>query len=339
MPLPLAAILGTAGAAGLAYLLFKPDMPANNSGGASGAGTLGENTRPSGGLGGLPPAKRPNDLPPPTPNLPVTPPPTPNVQPSPFPSPPIPIPIPSNVLPLPSPSPSPSPAPSPAPSPNVQPAPSPIPLPPMPPITPTPSTGVVIAPSGLNVRNIPSVIGSRVLGGMVAGTRVKINSYNPIPGPDAPKGWYNVTTPSGLSGWSAAHFINPDNGSNPNPVPIPIPVPDIPNVIPSNVLPAASGLQGRILGTPGANMRSAPNTSAPIVKGLYNGTIVNVLSSQLAPPTPGAPQGWVNVRDMTGASGWVSRQFCVPHGGSSFGRDPFTNSGGLNYRRNTGIRG
>lgn len=318
MPFPLVPVLVTAGLGSLGYLLFKPDAaPAN-----SGAGTLGENTKPS---TPLPPAKRPKDLPRPAP----TPVPIPSNN-------NIPIPIPSNNLPIPpSPSPSPSPAPAPLPSPTPQPLPIPIPTP----VAPSSMTGVVIAPSGVNLRNAPSTSGS-VLGGMIAGTRVKILNYLPTPTTSAPKGWYQVTAPNGMTGFASAEFINPDNGTNPNPVPIPIPVP-VPNVIPNNLpippVPAPSGmLQGRILGSPGANMRSTPSTSGAIVKGLFNGTIVTVLSTTLAPASPGAPKGWVNVKDSTGASGWVSREFCEPLLPGSFGGDHVF---GEERRKRTNLRG
>lgn len=316
MPFPLVPVLVTAGIGSLGYLLFKPDAPANSGN----SGTLGENTRPA---NPLPPAKRPNDLPPPAP-VPA----------------PIPIPIPSNNQPLPIPIP---PAPAPSPSPAPSPAPAPIPIPPLPlplpvptPVAPTDQTGVVIAPSGVNLRNAPSATATRI-GGLTAGTRVKILNYLPTPTTGAPKGWYQVLAPTGMSGFATAEFINPDNGSNQNPVPIPIPVP-VPNVVPNNIpippLPVPSAaLQGKILGNPGANMRAAPNTSGAIVKGLFNGTIVTVLSPTLAPATSGAPKGWVNVKDSTGTSGWVSREFCEPLIPGSFGMDSFAR------RRNQGLRG
>lgn len=317
MPFPLIPVLVTAGLGSLGYLLFKPDAaPAN-----SGAGTLGENTKPP---IPLPPAKRPQDLPKPAPS-PAPMPPAPA---------PLPIPIPSNNLPIPIPNVTP-PSPSPAPAPTPQPLPIPIPTP----VTPTDQTGVVIAPSGVNLRNAPSTSGT-VLTGMIAGTRVKILNYLPAPTAGAPKGWYQVTAPNGMTGYATAEFINPDNGTNPNPVPIPIPVP-VPNVVPNNLpippIPAPSGmLQGMIKGSPGANMRSSPSTSGAIVKGLFNGTIVTVLSTTLAPPSAGAPKGWVNVKDSTGASGWVSREFCEPLLPGTFGGDHVF---GEERRKRTNLRG
>jgi uncharacterized protein YgiM (DUF1202 family) len=314
MVFPLVPVLITAATGTLGYLLFKPDAaPAN-----SGAGTLGETTKPS---TPLPPAKRPQDLPKPAP------------APAPFPSNNLPIPIPNN-LPIPIPNVTP-PSPSPAPAPIPQPLPIPIPTP----VTPTDQTGVVIAPSGVNLRNAPSTSGT-VLTGMIAGTRVKILNYLPTATSGAPKGWYQVTAPNGMTGYATAEFINPDNGTNPNPVPIPIPIP-VPNVVPNNIpippIPTPSGmLQGRILGSPGANMRSSPSTSGAIVKGLFNGTIVNVLSTALAPASTGAPKGWVNVKDSTGASGWVSREFCEPLLPGTFGGDHVF---GQERRKRTNLRG
>jgi len=294
---PIIPVAVTAGLGTLGYLLFKPDSQNQPSASAKGdAGTLGENSKPNlnnaipGKIPPLKPAKRPADLP------------KGNVQ-------PLPIPIP-NVTP-------------PAPSPSPSPAPLPLPIPIPTPVAPTGQTGVVIAPSGVNLRNAPNVNGS-VLTGLTAGTRVKILSYNPTPTDKAPKGWYNVTAPNGMTGWATAEFINPDNGTNPNPVPVPIPIPTpnvVPNILP-NILPSVGVTQGRILGSPGANLRAVPSTSGAIVKGLFNGTIVTVLSTALAPATAGAPKGWVNVKDGTGASGWVSREFCEPIAPASFGRDP-----------------
>jgi len=171
---------------------------------------------------------------------------------------------------------------------------------------------------------------------MTVGTRVKILEYLPTPTAGAPKGWYRVTAPNGMTGYGTAEFILPDNGSNPVPVPVPIPnVVPVPNILP-NILPAA-GLQGRILGQPGANMRSSPSTSGAIVKGLFNGTIVTVMSPTLSPPTAGAPKGWVNVKDASGATGWVSREFCEPLVPGSFGMDPADRE--TAYRKRSRIRG
>ena len=317
MTLPIVPVAVAAALTGLgAYVLSSSkDAP---------SGALGETTKPVPGPGPLPPAKRPNDLPPSVPS---------NVTPMPQPA-PSPVPTPSNVLPIPI-------------HPQPQPAPSPVPQPPLPlpvptPVAPSSQTGLVIAPSGVNLRRTPDAsTSSNVMYGMPAGTRVKILSYNPLPTSKAPKGWYNVTAPNGMTGWATAEFINPDNGSNPNPVHLPIPLPPVPNVVPVTPppVPVSLQMQGLVGGSPGTNMRAAPNTSGAIIKGVYAGTLVTVLSPQLAPPTAGAPQGWVNVKDSTGATGWMSRQYVTPVGGASFGRDPFSNSGGLNYRKRSRIKG
>lgn len=325
MPFPLVPVLVTAGLGSLGYLLFKPESAPANSGGA---GALGENTKPA---APLPPAKRPQDLPKPAPTPAPIPIPSNNQIPIPSNNQPLPIPIPNN-LPIP-----------PAPAPSPSPAPAPLPLPIPTPVTPTDQTGTVIAPSGVNLRNAPSATATRI-SGLNAGTRVKILNYLPTPTTGAPKGWYQVTAPNGMTGYATAEYINPDNGSNPNPVPIPIPVP-VPNVIPNNIpippVPVPAGiLQGRILGSPGANMRATPSTSGAIVKGLFNGTIVTVLSPTLAPASTGAPKGWVNVKDSTGASGWVSREFCEPLIPGSFGIDySFGEERQSAYRRRSRIRG
>lgn len=312
MPFPLIAVAGTALTATLGYFLFKPDAAPAQSGGSPGA--LGENTGPGKKPtpAPLPPAKRPADLPKPVP----TPAPTPISPPQPAPAP---MPIPINPIPFP---------------PNVLP---PVPVPT--PIQPTSQTGVVVAPSGLNLRSSPSTTGT-VLYGMVAGTRVKIIGLNSTPTTGAPNGWYQVSAPNGMTGYASAQYILPDNGTNPVPVPLPIPVPNVlPNVIPPNILPQPTAVAMGIISTPsGVNLRSSPSTSGAIIKGLVNGTIVTVLSTALSPPTEGAPQGWVNVRDASGSTGWVSRQYCTPLSGPAFGAESYSDPR-RDYRKRSRIKG
>lgn len=329
MPFPLVPVMITAGLSGLGYLLFKPDAAAAQ-GGATPASPAPKSPAAA-STAKLPTVKRPADLPPPAPMAPAAP-----IMPA------APV-MPASPI-LPNPPPLSLPLPIPFSPPLPQPA----------PVAPTDQTGLVIAPSGVNLRNAPNTSGT-VLAGLVAGTRVKILRYDSTPTTGAPKGWYQVTAPNGMTGYATAEYILPDNGSNPVPVPMPIPIPSGLPAIPSNLLPgglsgALGGLSGllpspasagvttgKILGTPGANLRSSPSTSGAIVKGLFNGTIVTVLSTTLAPPSAGATQGWVNVKDSTGATGWVSREFCAPASGASFGRDPFHNSGGLRYRKKSAI--
>lgn len=311
MPFPLFAVAGTLGAAGLGYLLFKPDAPAQGGGSAPALpptkplatpdNPLPGNLRPSNTV--IPDLIKPQPAP--------IPPPT--VIPGNLPAPNLPIPIPpGGVLP------------------NVSPTPPFVPPIQPTPILPTEQTATVTAPSGVNLRSAPSTSGT-VLMGMTFGTRVKINSLNPTPTANAPKGWYNVTHPSGKTGFATAEFITPDGGNNP-PSPLPanilpnvLPTPSLPNPIPSLPLPPIpipGTIQAKVLGSPGTNLRAAPNTSGTLIKGIFNGTIVTVLSTTKAPPTPGAPQGWVNVRDPSGSTGWMSREFLEPIGGASFGHDP-----------------
>lgn len=330
MPFPLIPVLVTAGIGSLGYVLFKPDAAPASGGGAAPAPAPAPAPTPSAGPK-VPPAG--------VKNLPNTPNPAPAPAPAPTPIAPVPfIPPPPglNNLPLPI-----APPPLPLPIAPVQPTP--------PAVQPTSQTGVIIAPSGLNLRNAPNT-SATVLYGMIAGTRVKILSLNAAPTSGAPNGWYNVTAPNGMTGWASAQYIQPDNGSNPVPVPIPIPTAPATPVIPANLLGGLGGLipglpatptaglaTGLIGGQPGANLRSSPSTSGAIVKGLTNGTIVQVLSTTLSPPTDGAPQGWVNVKDASGSSGWVSRQFCTPLTGS-FGSERFMGRPATNYRRRTAIK-
>lgn len=304
MVFPLVPVLVTAGLGGLGYALFKPETAPAQSGGNAPAPTPTPAPRND-----LPPVKRPQDLPraeEPAQPIPI-PIPVPNVQPAPMPAPaPLPIPIPpSNWQP-------------PVPAPMPAPVPLPIPIP----VAPSKDTGLITAPSGINVRQSPSK-SSKALTSIPAASRVKLLSYLPTPTTGAPKGWYQIVTPNGITGYGTAEFILPDDGSNPVPNPIPNILPNIlPNVSPVPLpIPSITDIQGRIKGNPGANLRAAPNTSGAIVKGLFNGAIVTVLTTKLAPASPGAPQGWVNVKDSTGAQGWVSREYCEPVIPMSFGHD------------------
>lgn len=330
MPFPIVPVLITAGLGTLGYALFKPDAPASGSGSspapapAAGGGTL----QPVNADNPLPGNLRPSNT-----QIPGL------IKPSPTPTPKRP---PAQPIPIP-----PSAQPIPIPPPGVLPPlpPSPIPIPPAILPTPTPvepnaQTGTVIAPSGVNLRSAPNTSGT-VMFGMIRGTVVKILSYDPTPTSGAPKGWYRVTAPNGMTGFATAEFIQ-TSGNLPQP-PGPTPTAnDLANLLQNTLnLPQApvappspspsAGLTATVLGTPGANLRSSPSTSGAIIVGLFNGNKVSILNPI---PTPGAGsvKGWFNVRSPAGQTGWMAADFLKVDGLPGFGNEIFRG------RRKHGIR-
>ncbi|MFN8632850.1 MAG: SH3 domain-containing protein [Chloroflexota bacterium] len=74
--------------------------------------------------------------------------------------------------------------------------------------------------------------------------------------------------------------------------------------------PAASGTRLKVANTDGqgANMRRTPSTTAPIVKTLNEGTVVEAIGSE----QQAEGRSWRNVRDQAGATGWVASELLAP---------------------------
>jgi len=110
----------------------------------------------------------------------------------------------------------------------------------------------------------------------------------------------------------------PEPGSSPNATPAPVVVPGPPSPGPSPspstlIQPAASpspspspaaGVRMKIVNTDsqGANMRQRPSTTAPVLRTLPEGAVVEVIGGE----TNAEGRSWRNVRDPGGATGWVA---------------------------------
>lgn len=115
----------------------------------------------------------------------------------------------------------------------------------------------------------------------------------------------------------------PDPGSLPNATPAPVVVPGLPSPGPSpspspgtviqpsaSPSPAAAGARMKIVNTDaqGANMRQRPSTTAPVLRTLPEGTVIEVIGGE----TNAEGRGWRNVRDPGGATGWVAAELLGP---------------------------
>ena len=198
------------------------------------------------------------------------------------------------------------PAPIPIPNviPQIPPAPSPVPIPaPVPvPIPGLPGVGTVSAKSGLNIRSAPNTTG-KVLTTAPYGTPLVIDSTAGVypATPEAPKGWYKVSTPTAVTGYASVEFIN-TAGAPPGPAPLPSP---IPNIQPVNL----NLMTATVTAKSGLNVRSAPNTTGKVLATMPYGSKLVINDMTYYPPTAGAPQGWMNVVTSTGIKGYASKEF------------------------------
>jgi hypothetical protein len=128
----------------------------------------------------------------------------------------------------------------------------------------------------------------------------------------------------GLFRLGVAYFETgrPDPGQDPGPIlaasptrpsASPVSVASPPVVIqpsPSPAPPGAGGARVRVAKTDGqgANMRERPSTSAPVVKVLPDGSVLDVVG----PDQQAEGRAWRNVRDPDGASGWVAAELLEP---------------------------
>jgi hypothetical protein len=58
----------------------------------------------------------------------------------------------------------------------------------------------------------------------------------------------------------------------------------------------------------GANLRQRPSTTAPVLRTLPEGTVVEVIGGE----TNAEGRAWRNIRDQAGANGWVAAELLVP---------------------------
>lgn len=121
----------------------------------------------------------------------------------------------------------------------------------------------------------------------------------------------------------------PDPSSSPTSTPGPVVVPTLPGAAGSPVAgpspspgagtviapapspsPAASGVRLKVANTEGqgANMRQRPSTTAPVLRTLPDGTVVEAIGGE----TNAEGRSWRNVRDPGGATGWIATELLAP---------------------------
>lgn len=74
--------------------------------------------------------------------------------------------------------------------------------------------------------------------------------------------------------------------------------------------PSPAGPRLKVTNTEGqgANMRQRPSTGAPVLRTLADGAVVEALGSE----TNNEGRAWRQVRDQSGATGWVAAELLVP---------------------------
>ena len=118
--------------------------------------------------------------------------------------------------------------------------------------------------------------------------------------------------PSTLPTSTAGPVVVPSVPSAASPGTLPSPSPGAGTVIApgASPSPAASGVRMKIANTEGqgANMRQRPSTTAPVLRTLPDGTVVEVIGGE----TNAENRNWRNVRDPGGATGWVASELLAP---------------------------
>lgn len=116
----------------------------------------------------------------------------------------------------------------------------------------------------------------------------------------------------------------PDPSSLPTPIAGPVLVPNgspVPGASPSpgtgtvispaaSPSPSAPAARMKIANTDGqgANMRQRPSTTAPVLRTLAEGTVVDAIGGD----TNAEGRNWRNIRDVNGQTGWVASELIVP---------------------------
>jgi len=107
------------------------------------------------------------------------------------------------------------------------------------------------------------------------------------------------------------------------PAPVLVPSPSVPSPVvgaspsPSTIIqpaaspsPVATAARLKVVNTDGqgANMRQRPSTTAPVLRTLPEGAVVEVIGGE----TNAEGRSWRNVRDSGGATGWVASELLGP---------------------------
>ena len=106
--------------------------------------------------------------------------------------------------------------------------------------------------------------------------------------------------------------VPPTLSANGSPVAGPSPSPGAGTVIgpPASPSPAAAGVRLKVANTEGqgANMRQRPSTTAPVLRTLPDGTVVEAIGGE----TNAESRNWRNVRDPNGQTGWIASELLAP---------------------------
>ncbi len=131
-------------------------------------------------------------------------------------------------------------------------------------------------------------------------------------------GEFSQVTWNGTTGWAATAFLTANGGGSsppatqpPAPVQTEPPAPQAtepPAVAPQNIGDTVVGTATVSTGGLSLNLRSGPSTSHGVLRGLPNGTIVDVMGS--------AENGFLPVR-INGTKGWASSNYLRSGGGST----------------------
>ena len=225
--------------------------------------------------------------------LPAAPPPTDGGSP-PDPGPePIPEPVPQP-QPEPTPQPTPQPEPTPQPTPQPEPIPQPIPEPPQLIVIVSQSVGSL----GLRLRSAP--VNGNVLLVLPAGTKLTVidaaDSASPKIG--VVDQWLNVKDDTGHNGYVAAWFVEREKASDPG--------------LPSGDFGTLTVYVSPLVGSGGLRLRSAPNTSAAVIRSLpANSALLALESAAVARTKIGVLDQWLNIRTSDSTEGYVAAWFVV----------------------------
>jgi uncharacterized protein YgiM (DUF1202 family) len=159
------------------------------------------------------------------------------------------------------------------------------------------TTGVRGLP-GINPQATPIVFGTPPAAGVGAKPTM-------LPGL-APSPPAIVVSPGALPPRTDGTIVAPGPGAGPTGEPSAGQLSPAPEATPPAPAEKPTGEQVRV--TDGANLRERPGQSAPVVKTVPEGTILQVVGAD----QPMDGKGWKNVRDDTGTQGWIAAELLEP---------------------------
>ncbi len=156
----------------------------------------------------------------------------------------------------------------------------------------TNKTGKVTA-DVLNVRSGPSTSHSKI---------TKVYRGENVYVLESSNSWHKIKTQSGHIGWSSGEFISLSGQSNS----------EAGEVDSGNVNDSLTGKTGTVTAS-ALNVRSGPSTSNSVIRTIYRGNTVQIITSS---------NGWHKIKLSNGQVGWTSARYISTSGGGSI------NSGG-----------